>query len=106
MALLALAANCALACRLSCRGRRRGAAPWVIAQGRQGHWCAQTPAGVVQMLPRAEPTVLPLVVHLPFRRVPGGERFDLWVFRDAVSPQSWRQLRVRLNVRWHGAWRR
>lgn len=99
VALAALAANWLLVGVSYCAR----SVPWEIAEGRQGQWRAHTAQGEVQMLPRGAPTMLPLVVHLPFRRVPGGENIDVWVFRDAVSPQSWRQLRVRLNVRWHSA---
>lgn len=101
VAIVALTAHCLLSGVPRRRWFRTGpGAPTEISEDRQGQWRALTPQGRVLLLPRAQPTVLPLVAYLPFRRLPTGESMDVWVFRDAVGPERWRQLRVRLNVRW------
>lgn len=80
--------------------RRRRFSPSALFHTGSAQWSVHRGVQVVRVVPRGNPTLLPWLVFLPFRQVGSGAHCDVWVFRDAVTPGQWRQLRVRATTCW------
>jgi hypothetical protein len=63
-----------------------------------GRWELDSGRGARPIQPLRGCRVTPWAVLLTWRE-PGGKPGRLWIFADAVDPDGWRRLRVRLRLR-------